>query len=246
MKKITLSFYLLLLLSAVQAQVSFGPKLGMNVSTESFAFSGYYNGNYVISRTPQLSYQAGVVLNLQVHNNFTIRPELLFNQVRTSTTFGDYYYDKTLINNTYNYITIPLNFVGTYYLGAGMLNLFIAPQLSIGVGGHYSQVSDSTAAGTGGLPSATSESGKLFPTQVPANGGGNSVNWYYNQVNVGFNYGVGYMINHCLFTAQYSLGLSSTQPYYSDPYSAAHRNDFYSRTNGFTFAMTYLFGNIKR
>ena len=247
MKKILLCLYLFLTLSvALQAQVTIGPKVGLNVSTESYLFSGNYSGNVVLSRTPKIGYQVGAVMNIQLHNNFTIRPELLFNQVSTSTTFGDYYNDNTIINNTYNYISMPFNFVGTYYLGPGVFNLFIAPQVSIGVSGKYSQQSDSSSSGTGLLPSNTSESGSLKPNQVPQNGGGNTTTWYFNPLNIGLNYGVGYQINHVLFTAQYSLGLTNTQPHYSDSYSETHRNDIFSRSNGFTFALTYLFGKIER
>jgi hypothetical protein len=246
MNKSIAGIFLFLLSIALQAQVTIGPKVGLNVFTESFQFSGYYNGNQVISRTPKLGYQIGAVMNIQIHNNFSMRPELLFNQINNSTTFGDYNNNNTTINNTYNYLSIPINFVGTYYLGPGVFNLFIAPQFSIGLGGRYSQQSDSSATGTGTVYRQSSESGNLYAQAVPENGGGNSPNWYFNQFNMGLNYGLGYQIDHVLFTAQFHMGLTSTQPHYTDANSESNRYNIYSRNNGFTFGLAYLFGTIKR
>ena len=246
MNKSITGVFLFLISIALQAQVTIGPKAGLNVFTESFQFSGYYNGNQVISRTPKVGYQLGVAMNFQIHNNFSIRPELLFNQINNSTTFGDYNNNNTTISNTYNYLSMPLNFVGTYYLGPGVFNLFIAPQFSIGLGGNYTQQSDSSATGVGTFGKQSTESGSLLPLPVPQNGGGNSTDWYFNQFNLGLNYGLGYQIEHVLFTVQYHMGLTSTQPHYTDSNQESNRYNIYSRNNGFTFGVTYLFGTIKR
>jgi len=241
MKKVQLSFCLFLIISALQAQVTIGPKVGLNVDYESFRFTGNSAGNSVMSRTAKVGYQAGLAINIKTSDYFSIRPEVLFNQIGGNTTFGDNNNNNSrVINNTYDYVSVPLNFVGTFKAGPGRINIFVAPQYSMGIGGKYSQTSDSSGVF---VTAQNSESGSLQTNKVPS--GNNGSTRYYNQMNWGINYGIGYQVRGLLFTGQYHMGISNTQPHYADANQESHRNDVVSKNYGFTVGLTYFFGDTK-
>lgn len=239
MKKVQLSFCLFLIVSALQAQVTIGPKLGLNVNYESFQFSGDMADSRVTSRTAKVGYQAGVAVNIKTSDYFSIRPEVLFNVMGGSTSFRDNDDNTMTRDNTFNYISLPLNLVGTFQAGPGKINLFVAPQFSIGLGGKYSLNTDSTAIF--GIRDRYSESGTLQTNEAPEGNNGNTR--YFNQINWGINYGIGYQVKGLLFTGQYHMGLSNTQPHYANADQEAHRNDVVSRNYGFTIGLTYFFGD---
>jgi len=239
MKKVYTSLCLLLAASALQAQVTIGPKLGLNVNNESFQFSGDYAGTNVKSREALVGYQAGVAINLKTSDYFSVRPEVLFNVMGGKTSFGDGDNNTRTIKNTYNYLSVPLNLVGTFEAGPGKINIFVAPQFSIGLGGKYSLESDSS--GIFGIVTQDNRSGTLQTSDVPDNYNGD--NRYFNQINWGINYGIGYQIKGLLFTGQYHMGLSNTQPHYANSDQENHRDDVVSKNYGFTVGLTYFFGD---
>lgn len=240
MKKVYLSFCLLLAAaSALQAQVTIGPKIGLNVNYENYQFSGDMAGTSYKSREAWVGYQAGVAVNLKTSDYFSVRPEVLFNVMGGNTTFGDNDGNTKEIKNTYNYLSIPLNFVGTFQAGPGKINVFIAPQFSLGLGGKYTSTTDSSAIF--GINVESNQSGTLQTSDVPDNYNGS--NRYFNQINWGINYGIGYQIKGLLFTGQYHMGLSNTQPHYANSDQEARRGDIVSKNYGFTIGLTYFFGD---
>lgn len=242
MKKVYTSFCLLLIASALQAQVTIGPKVGLNVNYESYQFSGGFAGTEVKSREAKVGYQAGVAINVKTSDYFSIRPEVLFNVMGGTTSFGDNNNNSITLKNTYNYLSIPLNFVGTFDAGPGKINIFVAPQFSLGLGGKYSFTSDSS-----GIFVATqySQSGSIQANEVPSGYNGNTR--YMNQMSWGINYGIGYQVKGLLFTGQYHMGLTNTQPHHadSDSYEETHRNDIVTKNYGFTIGLTYFFGDTE-
>jgi len=240
MKKVYLSFCLLLAASALQAQVTIGPKLGLNVNYESYQFSGDYAGTSVKSREAMVGYQAGVAINLKTSDYFSVRPEVLFNVMGGNTSFGDGKSNTRTLKNTYNYLSVPLNFVATFPAGPGKINVFVAPQISIGLGGKYSLKADSSGFF---VSTQYAKSGTLQTSDVPSNNNGDTR--YFNQMSWGINYGIGYQVKGLLFTGQYHMGLTNTQPHYSDGNQESHRNDVVSKNYGFTIGLTYFFGDTK-
>lgn len=241
MKKIYTSFCLLFAASALHAQVTIGPKLGLNVNYESLKFSGDLAGTDVKSQTPKVGYQAGVAINFKTSEYFSIRPEVLFNVMGGETKFGDNNGNRSTIKNTYNYLSIPLNFVATIPAGPGYFNIFVAPQFSLGLNGKYSQTSDSTGIF---IDTQYKQNGKLQPGEAPSNN--NSDTRYFNQMSWGINYGLGYQVGGLLFTGQYHMGLTNTQPHYQDSNWESHRGDIVSKNYGFTIGLTYFFGDTDK
>lgn len=240
MKKVYASFCLLLCAASLQAQVTIGPKIGLNVNYESLQFSGDdFEDTEVKSHTAKVGYQAGVAINLKTSDYFSVRPEVLFNVMGGETKFGDNNDNRNTIKNTYNYLSIPLNLVGTFQAGPGKINLFVAPQFSLGLNGKYSQTSDSS--GIFGINVHDTQSGSLQPGEQPSNHSGDTR--YFNQINWGINYGIGYQVKGLLFTGQYHMGLTNTQPHYADSYSESRRGDIVSKDYGFTIGLTYFFGD---
>jgi len=238
MKRVCLSFCLVLVASVLQAQVTIGPKLGLNVNYESYQFSGNFAGTSVKSREAVVGYQAGVAINLKTSEYFSIRPEVLFNVMGGNTSFGDDNGNTYTLKNTYNYLSIPLNFVGAFEAGPGKINLFVGPQFSLGLGGKYSLTADSLAFF---IPVQYEQSGTLQTSDVPDNYNGD--NRYFNQMSWGINYGIGYQVKGLLFTGQYHMGLTNTQPHYADSDAESHRGDVVTKNYGFTVGLTYFFGD---
>ncbi len=240
MKKVYTSFCLLLIASALQAQVTIGPKIGLNVNYENYQFSGDYAGTDVKSHTAKVGYQAGVAVNVKTSDYFSIRPEVLFNIMGGETKFGDNNGNRMTLKNTYNYLSIPLNFVGTFQAGPGKINVFIAPQFSLALSGKYNQTSDSSGVF---VDIHNTQHGTLQTGDVPSNSSGSTR--YFNQMSWGINYGIGYQIGGLLFSGQYHMGLTNTQPHYSDSNQESHRGDIVSKNYGFTVGLTYFFGDTK-
>ena len=243
MKKVYVSLCLLLAASALHAQVTIGPKIGLNVNYESYQFAGDYSDTEVKSKSAKVGYQAGVAINIKTSDYFSIRPEVLFNTMGANTSYGNINNgnlasNNVTITNRYNYLSVPLNFVGTFQAGPGKINLFVAPQFSVGLGGKYSQTSDTTILF---ITKKNSQSGTLQSNEVPD--GNNGSTRYFNQINWGINYGIGYQIGGLLFTGQYHMGLSNTQPHYSNSDLEARRSDVVSKNYGFTVGLTYFFGD---
>ncbi|MGN6646415.1 MAG: porin family protein [Cytophaga sp.] len=238
MKKVQLSFCLLLIATALQAQVTIGPKLGLNVNYENYKFSGDYAGTQENSKTAKVGYQAGVAINLKTSDYFSVRPEVLFNVMGGETSFGDGDNNTRTVKNTYNYLSVPLNFVGTFDAGPGKFNIFVAPQFSIGLNGKYSYQADSSGLF---VNTQYSQSGSLQTGKVPDDNNGDT--GYFNQMAWGINYGIGYQIKGLLFTGQYHMGLTNTQPHYANSDQEAHRGDVVSKNYGFTIGLTYFFGD---
>ncbi|ABG59797.1 hypothetical protein CHU_2544 [Cytophaga hutchinsonii ATCC 33406] len=243
MKKVYTSLCLLLAASALQAQVTIGPKVGLNVNYESYEFSGDLSNTRVQSRTAKVGYQAGVAINLKTSDYFSIRPEVLYNIMGGDTQYGDDEGNTKVLKNRYDYLSIPLNFVATFEAGPGKINVFVAPQFSLGLGGKYTSNTDSSAVGFFGVRRREDRSGTLQTSDVPDNYTG--TNKYFNQINWGINYGVGYQVKGLLFTGQYHMGLSNNEPHYSNPDQEAHRGNVVTKNYGFTVGLTYFFGDTK-
>src|SRR6478735_12142377 len=107
MKKIILSAFVLgaiLVSKNTMAQVTVGPKLGLNIAHISAD-----DEVGLPDHKSKVGFQVGGMLNAQINDYFAIRPELLFNNIgsKFENSFG------TITFNT-NYLSIPVNFVGQY------------------------------------------------------------------------------------------------------------------------------------
>ncbi|WP_320052866.1 porin family protein [uncultured Acetobacteroides sp.] len=119
MKKVFFVAVAILAAVAGNAQVKFGPKVGLNFSTMSM------DGVDAKMRT---GYQVGMVFQGDIAPNVFIQPSILFSSKGSK-------YDNTDTKVVANYIDVPVNFGYRINLGGANLNLLAGPYLAYGVGG---------------------------------------------------------------------------------------------------------------
>jgi hypothetical protein len=119
MKKVFFVAVAILAAVAGNAQVKFGPKVGLNFSTMSM------DG---VDKEMRTGYQVGMVFQGDIAPNVFIQPSILFSSKGSKYDGGD-------LKVVANYIDIPVNFGYRINLGGANLNLLAGPYLAYGVGG---------------------------------------------------------------------------------------------------------------
>jgi len=184
--------------------------------------SGYTATNY----TSKIGFQVGGMMNAKINDYFAIRPELLFNSVGAKATPSG----ATETVGT-NYLSLPVNFVGQLPINDKFkLQAFAGPYAALGLGGKYKYTY-----------SGGSINGDVKMKKDPQAIG--DKNAYYNPLDFGLNFGIGFQYTGFVFSASYSLGLTNVNPHYTNSTSESHRNDDSKLTNrNLSFGVAYLFG----
>lgn len=182
MRKIVLALAVVLFAAfAGNAQIKFGPKLGMNLSTLSFK-----SGGASLDTKISIGYHVGATFQADIASNFFIQPSILF------SSKGSKYKDLLLwegfeVNDfriVANYIDMPIN-VGYKLDVSGTNILFMAgPYFAYGVGGYIEAegVKEDISWGSG-------------------------EDDHFKPFDMGLNIGGGIEVNKFQFTIQYGLGL---------------------------------------
>jgi len=244
---------LLLTASASQAQtsISFGPRLGANLTT--FSYSG--NSTGLDATNHQLGVQVGGTLNLSF-GNVAFQPSLLFSQKGAElkgslqVPFGVSTTNlSATIKPRLNYLELPLNVVYTTGGDHGF-QLFAGPYVAVGVGGGGSYKvsinSDNpditTQLPNGEYPGSLSVEYGDRQNDNSSAGSGNSlgaptITFTARRFDAGLNAGVGYRVGPVQAQLGYGLGLVNFVPNDSDG------NDTGSKAyhRGFQLAATYFF-----
>lgn len=241
------------LASHAQTTISFGPRLGANLSTFSYdAFS-----NDLENTSSRVGVQVGGTLNVSF-GNFAFQPSLLFTQkgakltaAETDNSGGYTTAASVEIKPRLHYLELPLNMVYTSEGDHGF-QLFAGPYVALGVGGGGSyQVSLTSTdpqlspfAGT--YPgSLTVEYGDRQNDNSAATGGTGSgglglgaptLTLTARRFDAGLNGGIGYRLGPVQAQLGYSLGLVNFVP--NDPDGVDTGSKAYHR--GFQLAATYF------
>jgi len=254
-KKHLLLASLLLAATASQAQttVSFGPRLGANLTTFSYSGNSADFGN----TRYKLGVQVGGTLNLSF-GKVAFQPSLLFSQKGAELTGAEELplgSGTTKVSATLkprlHYLELPLNVVYTTGGDHGF-QVFAGPYLAVGVGGGGSykisiQSDDPLIASqipNGDYPgSLTVEYGDR-QNDNSSLGSGNAlgaptVTYTARRFDAGFNAGVGYRVGPVQAQLGYGLGLVNFVPKDTDGNDTGDKA--YHR--GFQLAATYFFTN---
>jgi hypothetical protein len=243
---------LLLLASASQAQttISFGPRLGANLTT--FSYSGADSG--LGDTSYKLGVQVGGTLNLSF-GKLAFQPSLLFSQKgaelkgseQETTSTGTTRLGATL-KPRLNYLELPLNVVYTTGGDHGF-QVFAGPYLAVGVGGggSYKVSIDSTdplySLYNGEYPGSLNvEYGDRQNDNSSAGSGSNvfgapTITFTARRFDAGIEAGVGYRVGPVQAQLGYGLGLVNLVPKDSDGSDTGSKA--YHR--GFQLAATYFF-----
>jgi len=151
-----------------------GITAGLNVSNETG--TGVTNSNF------KAGFQAGVVADFGITQNFSIMPELLFTQ-RGYKFKGDDYSDA--VSNTLDYLQLPINAAYKFDVGMGSkVFVFAGPYFGYGISGTSK---DDTAGSSNSIKFGSN--GDLKPFDF------------------GINVGVGYEYEKVFIKLQYNQGL---------------------------------------
>ena len=237
-----------------QASISFGPRLGLNVSTisESGTPSGFNQQTKSI-----VGLQVGGTLNVGISENFSFQPSLLYTQKGAEFTGSDT--DDT--NRPYvtsftatatpklNYLELPLNFV--YTLGGQEgFQLFAGPYVAVGVGGSGSfkvdiKSDDPDVIAFGAVGSYPGTLKVEFADQQNDNSNNNGNNpgaltatVTARRFDAGLNAGIGYRVGPFQAQLGYGLGLVNFVPKDSDGNDTGSKS--YHRS--FQLSANYFFG----
>ncbi|GAB3583288.1 porin family protein [Hymenobacter daeguensis] len=240
--------------TTVQAQtaVTFGPRLGLNVTTSanSGTPSGFNQGTKSV-----VGLQLGGTLNIGLGEHLAFQPSLLFTQKgmestgsETDLTNPPYKTTITISATThFNYLELPLNFVYTTG-GTDGFQVFAGPYVAMGVGGNgsYKGSLNSTDPNlsffNGDYPgSLTIEYGDKQNDNSALNNGNSTsptIVVTARRFDAGLNGGVGYRVGPFQAQLGYGLGLVNFVPNDSDGTDTGSKS--YHR--GFQLSANYFFG----
>lgn len=207
------------------AQISVGPKAGLNISR--FAGDDEADLDGIKSK---IGFQVGGMLNAQLNDYFAIRPELVFSNIGSKFKFDDY-----KLNISTNYLSLPVNFVGQIPVSDNFnLQFFAGPYAALGLGGKAK-----------GEYSDRGQTEKVSqPIKMKKNPGEiDDDNLYLNGVDFGLNFGLGFQASGFVFTANYALGLTNLESHYKNAAAEDKRGaDGKVYNRNVTIGVAYLFG----
>jgi len=230
----------LLVATSAQAQVSFGPRVGLNASTLSYDFD---NGP-APSSTYRFGAQAGFSVNAQF-GKVSVQPSLLFAMKGNDNKLSDteiFSAGGQTVTTTYernqslslSYIELPVNLVYSTNGAEGGFQVFAGPYVAIGINGKAKSDYKETST-VGGI--TQSESGSDNVDIKFASKESKTSKAYLCQFDAGFNMGVGYKIGGIQAQLGYGLGLGNLIPNDADDQKPTDK----VHNRGFQLSLAYFF-----
>jgi hypothetical protein len=196
--------------------------------------------SFSTSKSAITTWQAGLALDISF-GKLAFQPALLFSQkgehFDRQTYTGDLvgYYTNTIGTTRTNWLEAPLNVVYTLHGDHG-LQLFAGPYVALGVGGRQRGTTTSTIFGGGGAGGTQD-----FDNQISYGPDTNN-----QRLDLGANFGVGYVLGPVQVQLGYSLGLRNlhrASPPTIDPGFSPYSHDFNgdaAHNRGFQLTGTYF------
>ncbi|NOT74282.1 MAG: outer membrane beta-barrel protein [Cyclobacteriaceae bacterium] len=244
MKAIRIVLILVCISTVGYSQVTIWPQAGVNLSTSVYnddsptdgsnfiyvAFDGspaptdYRIYKRKVSESLNFGFYGGVAVDIKVNDQISIRPGLIYslNQVRVvvenwAVSGGLYSYTGVERTQNRKYITLPVNLVLHHKLWKSEVQTFIGPYVGLALdGGTYSEkgvAGSGTSSGAITQASFYTLSSKMQTRNVPE---GNSFGegQYYNPLDIGFNFGVSYLIGRTMISLKIVRGFTNSQPHF--------------------------------
>lgn len=216
-------------ISTVNAQMTFGPKIGGNFSKLNWkeGENNESDPNYEY----QLGWQVGGILDFQLSEMWSIRPGINLNRKSTKFKTDDPFFDDVETKLSTTYIQVPVNLVLSLPVSHYHLKLSAGPYFQRGISGKVVRELDDTS----------NEKDILFKEQ-PDDYDTNDGDVYLNPWDFGINFGIGYQIEYFLISLEYDLGLSNiATKYETEPDGYSRSDQAVSRWSSFTLSVAYLF-----
>ncbi|WBO85979.1 porin family protein [Hymenobacter yonginensis] len=232
-----------LLLSATtgaQAQLTFGPRVGLNATTIHYDFGD--------CREPETSLHTGLQAGLSLNAQFgklAVQPSLLYSQRggKSTATASDTYADTTRtfdFRNTtrLHYLELPVNLVYSTKGAQGGFQVFAGPYVALGLGGR--QTTDMDVTIQAGAQRTTYADTFFQNVDFTNKRGEVSQVEYLQALDAGLNFGVGYKLGGLQAQLGYGLGLRNMILDYPDGRSPMPEGKSYNR--GLHFSLAYFLG----
>lgn len=178
-RKLLIAILLVFVFTGLPAQVTFGPKAGINFSTMTLESSG-------ISMDPKMlgGFHIGLISEIQLTRDLVFQPGVLYSS-KGSRYEIDYQQSVFKYTLAPNYIEIPLN--AAYYFEPGRIrfSLFAGPYFAFGIGG-------------------TRKTGSTISNIKFGSGENDDMKAF----DIGLNAGAGVIINEMMISAQYGFSLT--------------------------------------
>lgn len=169
--KTLLALFLVFSFTALQAQVKFAPKIGMNLSTMTAKSMG-------ISLDPKtlIGFHIGGMADIPLGGSLSLQPGILYSAKGSKYKFGS---EEASISP--GYIEIPVHVVYNFSMESPKIFVFAGPYFAYGVGGKAKYGSDSQT-----LKFGSSENDDLKPFDVGIDlGAGVNLNGFLISVQYG-------------------------------------------------------------
>lgn len=212
MKRLLTLFTLLLLGGSLMAQISFGPKVGLNLSKYAYNWSEDWNEPEVKFR---MGPSIGGVMNLEIASFLAFQPALNIS-VKGVAHDVDSWNSGQFVYTGYDrvrvaYAEIPLNLAFGVRLGQGQIQVFAGPYIAFafcGVNRWDYEENDN------GIRTDYKDSKKVkFTNEVSEEqANDDDVAFYQKPFDYGVDFGLGYRYNQLLFNVGFAMGLANLQP----------------------------------
>ena len=198
--------------STAFAQISFGPKVGVNLSKYGYNFKESYD-------EPDIKFRSGptvgAVLNLQINSFLAFQPSAnisvkgVAHDVKSWNSGQAVYTGYARVRITY--FETPLNLAAGIRLGQGQIQVFAGPYLAVAIVGVNRWDYEENVNGIREV-SKDSKRVKFRNTVSEEDHGDEDVAFYQKPFDYGVNFGLGYKYKHLLFNAGFAMGLANLQP----------------------------------
>jgi len=216
MKKLLLSVVAVtVLIISAQAQITFGPKVGLNLANVA--------GDDTEDAKMKMGLQIGLVTDIAFSDAISLQTGLLFSQKGTKSEL-DFMDETYTMKTNINYLEIPINAVYGLDLGNNKLQLFAGPYVGIGLTGKISSDMD-------GSEDMDIQFVNDYVDLDDDKAG-------LKRFDLGLNFGAGYKINNIQIQANYGLGLSNLIPDFD-----GEASDDKISNSVIQFSVAYFFGN---
>lgn len=214
MKKLLLSVFAITLFIGATAQITFGPKVGLNLAK--------INGDDTENAKIKMGLQIGLITDIAFSDAISLQTGLIFSQKGSKSEID--VLDETYTSKmNINYLEIPINMVYGLNIADNTLQFFAGPYIGIGLTGKIS--SDIEGFEDMDITFGNDESDLI------------EGDFGCKRFDFGLNFGAGYKINKIQIQANYGLGLSNLIPD-----NDGEAPDYKIKNGVIQFSVAYFFG----
>ena len=225
------------------AQISFGPKVGLNLAKYSFNFKDSSEEPDVKMRMAPL---AGIAVNYQLTDELALQSGLFFSGKGTAFDLEkmveegageDVDIDGYMRFST-GYLEIPVNIAYGIAIGESQIQIFAGPYLAYGIVGQYKW--DFTVKHDGDSETFKDDFTIKFKNKIDESDDDDKT-IYMTALNFGVGFGLGFKTGPILINAGYELGLTNLTPKWGG--EGEDDRDDEKLTNGvINVSASYFFG----